>query len=478
MTWGAAMTIVLGDASMVSGHAHYASSQYNCLVEQPGNRLAYNFFSGALADFDAESWNSFKKILGDPNGEFDDLDSELRTRMVEAGFLIPAGCDELQCLRFRHNFFRLDPTSIDLTILPTMTCNFACPYCYQQDRLAGKMSPETEKHVTSFVRELVNKSTRHLRVVWYGGEPLLALPLIRRLSRSFLSLCQEHDVEYAGAVITNGYLLTGEVASELGELGVTRAQVTVDGPRRIHDSRRMLKGGGGTFDRIMGNLLEAHKHIAITVRVNVDAENKDSLKELSAHLRAIGLADKLTIYYERVSPTSRYKEPCFRSENEFGVHAVQPYHHMVAEGLKPLLQISPRDDFCVADKVYGFVINCDGSVYKCWADLDSLEDMHDMRLGHVDGALDAALFIRWLSMAPWEDPECLACKMLPVCLGGCPKAFLFGDKDDHQRKQCLPFRDNPEQYVLLKAVMAREQQRASSEPASLWEGCPQASEPQ
>lgn len=471
-------TIVFGDVTRASGHSRYKSSLYNCLVEQPGNRLAYNFFSGALADFDAESWNSFKRILADANGEFDDVDKELRTRMVEAGFLIPAGCDEVQSLRFRYNFFRLDPTRIYLTILPTMMCNFACPYCYQQDQFAGKMTAETEEHVTSFVRGLVNKSSQYLKVVWYGGEPLLALPLIKRLSRSFLSLCQEHDVEYVGAVITNGYLLTGEVAAELGELGVRAAQVTVDGPKRIHDSRRMLKGGGSTFDRIMGNLLEAHKHIAITVRVNVDAENIDSLEELSVYLRSTGLADNLTVYYERVGPTPRYEEPCFRTEYEFGVHAVQPYHHMVAEGLNPLLQISPRDDLCVADKVYGFVINYDGSVYKCWADLDSVEEMQDMRLGHVDGALDAGLFTRWLSMAPWDDPECLACKMLPACLGGCPKAFLFRERNKYQRKRCLPFHDNPEQYVLLKAAMARGQQEASSSlSASLRQSCPQASEP-
>ncbi|KPJ51452.1 MAG: hypothetical protein AMJ38_00465 [Dehalococcoidia bacterium DG_22] len=472
-------TIVFGDASPVSGHRRYKPSLYNCLVEQAGNRLAYNFFSGALADFDAESWNSFKKILGDPNGEFDGMDSELRSGMVEAGFLIPASCDEVQSLRLRHSFFRLDPTRVYVTILPTMMCNFACPYCYQQDQFGGKMTAETEEHVTRFVRGLVNKSTHCLKVVWYGGEPLLGLPLIKRLSTSFLRLCQEYDVEYEGAIITNGYLLTGEVASELRELGVRAAQVTVDGPRRIHDSRRMLKGGGGTFDRIMENLLEAHKHMAIAVRVNVDAENRDSLEELSTYLRSIGLADNVTVYYERVDPTSRYKEPCFRNEYEFGVHAVQPYHHMVAEGLNPLLQISPRDDFCVADKVYGFVINYDGSVYKCWADLESLEEMRDMRLGHVDGALDAALFTRWLSMAPWDDPECLVCKMLPVCLGGCPKAFLFRERNNCERKQCVLFHDNPEQYVLLKAVMARGQQEgSSSQSAALPESCSQASEPQ
>jgi uncharacterized protein len=457
--------ILLADPARAGRETRYKVSSYNCLVERPDDRLAYNFFSGALAEFDAQSWGSFKKVLGDANGELDDLETELRAQMVEAGFLIPAGCDEVQSLRLRYNLFRLDPRNIYLTIVPTMACNFACPYCYQQDHLSGKMTAETEKGVTNFVRRLVDQSTQYVTVTWYGGEPLLGLPMIRRLSRSFLNLCQEYGVQYIASVVTNGYLLTGEVAKELSELGVVAAQVTVDGPKGIHDSRRMLKGGGGTFDRIMGNLLQAHKYIAITMRVNVDAQNLDSMEELSVYLRSTGLADNMRVCHERVEATPRYEEPCFRTRQEFGARAVQLHHPIVAESVSANPQMSPHDDYCVADKLYGFVINYDGNVYKCWADLDSLEEMHNMRLGHVDGALDAVLFTRWLSMAPWDDPECLACKMLPVCLGGCPKTYIF-----HQRKYCVPFRDNEEQYVLLKAAMARREQGALPEPIGFASG--------
>ncbi len=48
------------------------------------------------------------------------------------------------------------------------------------------------------------------------------------------------------------------------------------------------------------------------------------------------------------------------------------------------------------------------------------------------------------------DPECRECVWLPHCAGGCPHKRLFGPG-----RQCVPYRDNPEAYVL--ASYAKQQ---------------------
>ena len=51
---------------------------------------------------------------------------------------------------------------------------------------------------------------KRFSVSWYGGEPLMALPIIEKLSEAFFRLCEENGVKYTESIVTNGYLLTKE----------------------------------------------------------------------------------------------------------------------------------------------------------------------------------------------------------------------------------------------------------------------------
>ncbi|MEM5687224.1 hypothetical protein AAHB49_15685 [Bacillus cereus] len=52
--------------------------------------------------------------------------------------------------------------------------------------------------------------------------------------------------------------------------------VTVDGPKNIHDQRRIMTGGQGTFDQIQKGICDSLNHgIRTIVRVNIDQTNID-----------------------------------------------------------------------------------------------------------------------------------------------------------------------------------------------------------
>jgi uncharacterized protein len=55
------------------------------------------------------------------------------------------------------------------------------------------------------------------------------------------------------AITTNGTLLTAADADFFEEYGFA-VTVSLDGPQPLHDRLRPYKGGGGSFERIMGNL--------------------------------------------------------------------------------------------------------------------------------------------------------------------------------------------------------------------------------
>jgi len=62
--------------------------------------------------------------------------------------------------------------------------------------------------IVKYVNNMIKPTTEYLNISWFGGEPLLAINIIRSLSLSFLSICKENNINYYANIVTNGYLLT------------------------------------------------------------------------------------------------------------------------------------------------------------------------------------------------------------------------------------------------------------------------------
>ena len=83
------------------------------------------------------------------------------------------------------------------------------------------------------------------------------------------------------AVVTNGYNLK-EYAEILSRGQIREVQVTLDGTEKIHNDRRPLKNGLGTFDAIVEGIDETlGKNIPINLRVVVDKDNIGELPGLA-----------------------------------------------------------------------------------------------------------------------------------------------------------------------------------------------------
>lgn len=116
----------------------------------------------------------------------------------------------------------------------TYACNQKCEYCIAR---AGKEDPDelSEEEIDTVLNELIELGVGLINIT--GGEPLLkkdtALYIARRAS--------ENDIELE--LLTNGMLITPEVAKELYQAGVRHAQVSLDCARSdVHDKQRGVKG--------------------------------------------------------------------------------------------------------------------------------------------------------------------------------------------------------------------------------------------
>ena len=170
-------------------------SEYNFIYDDLGKDqiVMYNSFTGALAVVKEEQYRQFTAYL-ESGKEIEDktfLDNLLR-----CGYLVPNDVDEHFLVKNRMMEGRFDKSYLSLTIAPTMACNFRCVYCFEQGHYGNKsMDKKTQESIIQFVEKQISNIKR-LNIVWYGGEPLLALPVVENLSLKFIELCKTHNVQY------------------------------------------------------------------------------------------------------------------------------------------------------------------------------------------------------------------------------------------------------------------------------------------
>lgn len=411
------------------------TSKYNFFIKNDDDTyLAYNSRSNALAVIENDNYKKYVDF--ETNGkEIEDL--ELVNKLKEGYFLIDDDIDELKILRFKMYKDRMSERFLGLTIAPTSDCNFRCVYCYEKGAIKSKsMSMETENAIFRFVESLKSKISS-LSISWYGGEPLMRFDVIERLSEKFIRLCYENNISYQASMVTNGYLLTEEISKKLKDYKINYLQITVDGPKEIHDRRRMLANGEGTFDKIMDNLVSYKEFLPnISLRINIDKSNFNTVTKLYDLLNEKQLLDFVSPYLGHV----RAENGCYNNNKCISLKDYSEltfnFQTLIKRELRAFYPIS-RSKLCGADSLYSFVIDSDGTLYKCWNDIG----IKSKEVGNILNSVSINMVnVEYLTLDATLDKKCSRCKYLPICMGGCPVSFA-------KEENCTYFKYNIDKYL-------------------------------
>ncbi|MCP6646113.1 4Fe-4S cluster-binding domain-containing protein, partial [Klebsiella pneumoniae] len=81
-----------------------------------------------------------------------------------------------------------------------------------------------------------------VNVVFFGGEPLSNMRLIKAVTAYAEERCREEGKQVDFSLTTNATLLTEEIADWFNEhsFGIS---ISMDGPQAVHDLRRKTIGG-------------------------------------------------------------------------------------------------------------------------------------------------------------------------------------------------------------------------------------------
>ncbi|MDP6666717.1 MAG: radical SAM protein [Dehalococcoidia bacterium] len=168
----------------------------------------------------------------------------------------------------------------------TRTCNLHCGHCYASSRnetYPGELSTEKAKEV---LRDLADFKVPV--VLFSGGEPTMHPDLAELI---------EYANQLGGLnplISTNGTLLTKDLVKRLGDAGLNRVGISLDGMEAVHDKFRGSKGSWRLSLDGIRNSLEAGMRVSL--RVTVTKQNIDDLPRLFDLAEAEGIP-RVCVYH-------------------------------------------------------------------------------------------------------------------------------------------------------------------------------------
>jgi uncharacterized protein len=394
------------------------NSNFNVFIptKTEGEYILANMMSGAVIAVDEEIKSALENDAV--------FDAEMETTLLNLGILIPDTADEYSKFKVKYETKKYTVDSPNFTLITTYACNLACPYCYEGkgELLKGTMNKDTRERAVAFIKKTMEESgAKKFSIALYGGEPLLNFDDSVYIMDSCFTWAENRGIEYSHFMLTNGTLVTPEIAETLQNYKARAVQLTLDGPKRIHNTKRIYKNGEGTFDDIIRAAMILRDHrIPLGLRVNVDIKIMQHLGELLDELSELGLGDVPVLCGIVTESQACYNYPeCIQERDVF--KTLIKFRSILEErGYSPPVErtYKPKYLFCGFLGEGTYVLDPHADVYKCL----TFVGLPEHSIGHIskDGEITYTwAYYDWMSRDPLTIPECKTCPMLPSCGGGC-----------------------------------------------------------
>jgi len=356
-----------------------------------------------------------------------------------------------------------------LVLQPTSFCNIDCRYCYLPGRdRRGRMADAVLAQALARIAESGWLGHR-LDIAWHAGEPLI-LPVdyyAAALDRCDAALGSLTTVRHGFQ--TNAILLDPAWCRFFRERGISLG-VSLDGPARFHDSRRVTRSGAGTHARVMQGvrLLQEHGvpfHVICVVTAEALAAPDELVDFFLAHgIGRVGFNVEELDGVNRASST-RDAEPAYRG---FMARVLERVRQ--SGGALRLRELESMQDALTHANFGGYRDNDQNRAFAIlsidWQggiatfSPELLGTSHgrygELTFGNVatHALADIAAEPRFLVVAAAITAGVRACAescaYFPVCLGGAP-ANKLGELDDFAGTETIHCRLT--QQALLDAVL-------------------------
>ena len=328
---------------------------------------------------------------------------------------------------------RVEEIPLSTIILNVNTgCNLACTYCYKEDLAVPakgeKMAFETARASFELLMRQAKDRDR-VNVVFFGGEPLSNMPLIREVVAYAGPRAAREGKVVDFSLTTNATLLTEEMVDwfDAHHFALT---VSMDGPKALHDVNRRTVGGKGTYDVVATKvrmLLSRYRSRPVGARVTLTRGVTDVIA-IHDHLKyGLGFAEVgfgpatsgpvsvfnldgpalAQVFEDMKALGRRYTDAACRGEN-IGFSNMHQLLTDIAQGTKKAVPCGAGLGMLAVDKA--------GDLHLCHRFVGSDQPTY----GNVAEGIDVPKLAAFIEGAQDRSAYgCRTCRIRSICAGGC-----------------------------------------------------------
>lgn len=421
----------------------------------------YNTLSNALIEIDNDTYDILLKARQNKSEVSEQMiDLDLYNVLYQKKFISNNEQDDFLFYKSIVLQQRADTHHMHMTLAPTMDCCFNCHYCFEKFKTPDYMSEAIMDSIVMYLNHLEPKP--QLRITWFGGEPLMALPQMEML---YDKISTSYQKPKHSDIITTGFHLTPHAIEVLQKIGIESMQITLDGLKDTHNRIKTTCNCDDVFETVMNNvdLLLKNTNIHLIFRVNLTRQNAHEFtclyKYLTArfkpYLHKLGICPAFVMDRGDCNLSDDDIKNIF-TQDEDALFALDLYNK---EGIATQYTQYPSRFFneCAIRNIMSIAFDPQGYAYKCWEVIGNRRHAF-ARLNHqgLFEEYNEVIFNRHLYGAdPLEDPQCSQCTYLPICNGGCPIQRIQNVFECRKNCTCTHFKGHIADFLKIHLRITR-----------------------
>lgn len=338
-------------------------------------------------------------------------------------------------------------------------CNLSCAYCFYSGK--SSLFPETGKHrmsealLTEMIRQIMTQAGDEVGIAWQGGEPTLmglaffqkAVDLMSRFGR---------NQAVGNGLQTNGLLIDKDWARFLRQYNFL-VGLSIDGPEHVHDHYRRMKDGSGSWSMVCDRAkMMLDQGVSVNALGVVTDYSAGYPEEIYGFYKGLGLdymqlipcVETDSMDPERILPFSVSAERygpflCGLFDlwlADFVDGAQTTSIRLFDSILHTYVELPPPECTLLEECGNYVVVEHNGDVYSCDFFVEPRWRLGNIKEDRLPDMLNSERQKAFGSMKKGLHNECIACKWLSHCRGGCTKDRPRGGQGNSLNYLCEAYK--------------------------------------
>lgn len=443
-------------------------SKYCFFFNCDGRYVCYSWLADEYVSFPRSDKGKVERVVNNPDAVLTNRDATIFKELMKKQVLIPEGVDEFHYIWDQHKKAIRNTNKLRLTILPTLSCNLDCSYCYET-HTDGKMEPQVVSNIKSYLKKKIG-NLEGLSISWFGGEPLLYPDIIKDIGSFASELASKAKVDFRSDITTNATLLSEDNIRKLADAEVKTAQITLDGSKNRHNQTRVPAGGGSTYEQTIANAkryLESDSDNELVLRIHIHSGDEREIQVIKEILDEFeSYKNRTRIYFRQLFSSCTEKWDIDLLKEEGRSNSVEG-PEVKEKAMKKLYEEAINRDFnmvfsskvlasCYAAYRPNWVIKPDGLLHKCTVALEKVRSLARLTENGVNYFWDR--YASWKKRTSRDSigEEIKECSVFPLSWGKCPYTRFHNPSETTSCEEIQGSMRTEEKLLALKARYRRK----------------------